>query len=103
MQCGMKFVSVWQGLIRSCHQETDALRSFIDFWRQILNCCSATELSSFSVEKRIRVRETVDEQFVKAVSSIVRRLDFPIGDALDDTSAGGDSPEGIVVVMATLV
>lgn len=46
----------------------------------ILNFSSRTDLS-FGMEKRMPMRQVLDEQFVKALSNIVRRLDLSTEDS----------------------
>jgi len=78
--------SVWQGLVRSSLEgnsdetNTDAVDKYASLWTDILNFSSRTDLS-FGIEKRMHVRQILDEQFVKALSNIVRRLDLSTEDS----------------------
>ena len=77
---------VWQGLVRSSLEEysgdrnLDAVDKYAALWTDILNFSSRTDLS-FGIEKRIHLRQILDEQFVKALSNIIRRLDLSAEDS----------------------
>ena len=70
---------VWQGLMRSSVEEDVHVQQYAALWTDILNFSSRSDLC-FGMDKRLHLRQVLDEQFVKALANIVRRLDLSTQD-----------------------
>lgn len=89
-------LSVTQGLIRSARPELgldptkNEPKTYSFLWSDILNFARLTDLP-FSLEVQVRVSKLLDEHLIKAVSAIIRRLDFTTEDSLAGTT---EAPSG---------